>query len=195
MRKTGLGFTAALACVAASVAAAPPAARVRLETDLGPIIVEVDLAHAPISARNFLAYVDQKRFDGQTFYRAARSRTVAGQGLVQGGIDHHVANALMPIAHEPTSKTGLRHVDGTLSMARNESGTAMGDFFITVGPAPYLDARGNAPGYAAFGRVVSGMAVVRNILGGATHRGGYSKTTMGQILVKPVVIRSARRVR
>ena len=91
----------------------PATARVRLETSFGPIMIEVDLRHAPISSRNFLAYVDAKRFDGTSFYRAARYRTSPQYGLVQGGIDHKVRRAFVPIAHEPTSKTGLRHVDGT----------------------------------------------------------------------------------
>lgn len=182
-----LGATPAAAREASS-------ARVRLETDFGPILVEVDLARAPITARNFLAYVDQKRFDKTRFYRAARHKLDPRYGLVQGGIDHHIAKALAPIPHEPTSKTGLRHLDGSLSMARNLPGTAMGDFFITVGAAPYLDARGSYPGYAAFGRVVSGMPVVRRILSGTTHPGGFSATTKGQSLVRPITIRTARRV-
>lgn len=177
-------------------AAGPSTARVRLVTALGPIVIEVDLRHAPVTAGNFLAYVDQKRFDGRAFYRAARNRKSPQYGLVQGGIDHTISRALAPIAHEPTSKTGLLHVDGTVSMARNEPGTAMGDFFITVGPSSYLDAGpgGNPPGYAAFGRVVSGMNVVQKILALPTYRGGYSYTTMGQSIRKPVKILTARRV-
>lgn len=177
-------------------AAGPSTARVRLATELGQIVIEVDLRHAPITAGNFLAYVDQKRFDGRTFYRAARHRKSPQYGLIQGGIDHTISRALAPIAHEPTSKTGLRHVDSTVSMARNQPGTAMGDFFITVGPSSYLDAGpgGSPPGYAAFGRVVSGMDVVRKILAMPTYRGGYSYTTMGQSIRKPVKILTARRI-
>jgi len=168
--------------------------RVRLETSAGAIMIEVDSKHAPITAANFLRYVDEKRFDGRTFYRAARNRGDPRFGLVQGGIDHQAVHALLPIAHEPTSRTGLRHVDGTVSMARNEPGTAMGDFFITVGAAPYLDASPGRPGYAAFGHVVGGMAVVRKILALPTHPGGWSRETMGQSIVAPVRIIRARRV-
>lgn len=170
--------------------------RVRLATTFGPIVIEVDLRHAPISAGNFLAYVDQKRFDGRSFYRAARNRNAPQYGLIQGGIDHTISRALAPIAHEPTSKTGLRHVDGTVSMARNQPGTAMGDFFITIGPSSYLDAGpgGQPPGYAAFGHVVRGMDVVRRILAQPTFKGGYSYTTMGQSITKPVKIVTARRL-
>ena len=182
---------------AAAKSPAPATVRVKLQTDFGPIVIEVDLRHAPITAANFLAYVDQKRFDGETFYRAARNRNAPQYGLVQGGIDHKISRALAPIAHEPTSKTGLHHVDGTVSMARNEPGTAMGDFFIIVGQgASYLDAgpNGKPPGYAAFGHVVSGMDIVRKILALPTFRGGYSYETMGQSIKKRVKIITARRI-
>jgi peptidyl-prolyl cis-trans isomerase A (cyclophilin A) len=192
-------LTLAALLPAAITAAAPRAGagevRVRLETSAGPIVVAVDPQHAPITAGNFLRYVDEKRFDGMTFYRAARNRNNPKTGLVQGGNNHWVRRSLAPIAHEPTSRTGLRHVDGTLSMARNAPGTAMGDFFITVGPAPYLDARPGYPGYAAFGHVVSGMATVSRILALPTFPGGYSAETIGQSIREPVRILTARRVR
>lgn len=181
-------------CALPAAASAQPAARVRLQTSMGPIIVEVDLKRAPITARNFLAYVDEKRFDGMTFYRAARNTRDPGIGLVQGGINSAVRKARWPIAHEPTSSTGLRHVDGTLSMARHAPGSAMGDFFIVVGPNTYLDASGDNPGYAAFGRVVSGMPIVRRILAAPTWPGGRSQTTIGQHLKAPVTIVTARRL-
>ncbi|SMF75147.1 peptidylprolyl isomerase [Allosphingosinicella indica] len=174
---------------------AAEAARVRLETSEGVILIEVDTKRAPITAANFLRYVDEKLFDGKTFYRAARNRTAPTQGLIQGGINKYVVGAPAPIAHEPTSRTGLRHGNGTLSMARNAPGTAMGDFFITLGPSSYLDARDGNPGYAAFGRVVSGMPVVQKILAKPTYPGGRSQNTMGQSIMKPVKIISARRVK
>jgi peptidyl-prolyl cis-trans isomerase A (cyclophilin A) len=186
-----------LLLIAVPVAAKEAAtARVRLDTSMGPIVIEVDLKRAPITARNFLAYADGKRFDGTTFYRAARYKTAQQYGLVQGGIDHAVSRAFAPIQHEPTSKTGLLHIDGTVSMARNQPGTAMGDFFICVGVCTYLDAgpNGQPPGYAAFGRVVSGMDVVRKILALPTYKGGYSRTTMGQSIMNRVKIVTARRV-
>lgn len=167
---------------------------VRLTTGIGPITVAVDVRHAPITAANFLAYVDQHRFDGTFFYRAARNQARPTEGLVQGGIDHVMRHALAPIAHEPTSKTGLHHVDGTISMARNEPGTAMGDFFFTVGPAKNLDAAPNYPGYAAFGHVVGGMPLVRRMLAAPTYPGGWSHETIGQAIVKPIPIISARRM-
>ncbi len=187
-------LTLLIACPAP--ATEPATARVRLETSMGPIVIAVDLKNAPITARNFLAYVDAKRFDGTTFYRAARYKARPGYGLIQGGIDHTISRAFAPITHEPTSKTGLKHLDGTVSMARNQPGTAMGDFFICVGICTYLDAgpNGQPPGYAAFGKVVSGMPIVSRILALPTYKGGYSYTTMGQSIIKRVKIATARRV-
>lgn len=186
-----------LLLIAVPAAAKEPAsARVKLETSMGPIVIEVDLRRAPITAKNFLAYTDGKRFDDTTFYRAARYKTAQHFGLVQGGIDHTISRALAPIVHEPTSRTGIKHVDGTVSMARNQPGTAMGDFFICVGICTYLDAgpNGQPPGYAAFGRVVSGMETVRKILALKTYKGGYSRTTMGQSIINRVKIVTARRI-
>jgi peptidyl-prolyl cis-trans isomerase A (cyclophilin A) len=103
--------------------------------------------------------------------------------------------AFNPIPHEPTTKTGLKHLDGTVSMARNAPGSAMGDFFITIGAAPALDATPTYPGYAAFGRVVGGMATVRKILASPTYPGGYSKATIGQSIINRILIISAKRIR
>jgi peptidyl-prolyl cis-trans isomerase A (cyclophilin A) len=91
--------------------------------------------------------------------------------------------------------TGLKHVDGTISMARNDPGTAMGDFFITIGPAAGLDASPGYPGYAAFGHVVSGMDVAHRILAKPTYPGGYSRDTMGQTIRDRVKILSTTRVK
>lgn len=168
--------------------------RVRLETSQGAIVIEVDTRRAPITAGNFLKYVEQKRFDGTTFYRAARNKRAPKFGLVQGGINHNAVRTRLPIPHEPTSRTGLRHVDGTVSMARNAPGTAMGDFFITVGPASYLDARPGSVGYAAFGRVIAGMSVVHKMLAAPTYPGGRSENTIGQSIVSPIRIVTARRL-
>lgn len=168
---------------------------VRLTTSIGPITLALDLRHAPITTRNFLAYVDEHRFDGTSFYRAARNKARPTEGLVQGGIDHFMPKARAPIVLEPTSRTGLHHVDGTISMARNAPDTAMGDFFITVGTAKNLDAAPNYPGYAAFGHVVGGMPLIRKMLAAPTYPGGWSYDTIGQAIIKPVTIVSAQRVR
>ena len=182
------GFLVATGAWGAPPHAAP--ARVRIETDQGAIVVALD-PRAPITSANFLAYVDQHRFDGTTFYRAVRSGH--GEGLVQGGISNDMTRMLKPVKHEPTSATGLHHVDGTLSMARDDLGTATGDFFIVVGDGRYLDATHKDPGYAAFGHVVSGMPLVHRMLAAPTFRGGWSKDTQGQQIMHPIRIVSARR--
>jgi peptidyl-prolyl cis-trans isomerase A (cyclophilin A) len=175
-------------------AAEPAIVKVRLETAAGPIVIALDLKHAPITSRNFLAYVDQKRFDGTTFYRAARADKTAKEGFVEGGISGDMTRLLKPIAHEPTSRTGIHHVDGTVSMARDKPGTATGDFFIVVGDNRYLDASAKDPGYAAFGHVVSGMPVVRKMLLAPTFKGGWSSDTKDQSIIHRISITSVRRV-
>ena len=183
---------------AATPAPAPPLAdkvRVRLVTGAGPIMVELDGRHAPVTTANFLAYVDQHRFDGITFYRAARTRGAEGRGFIQGGIRRDYRRMLAPIAHETTSQTGLHHGDGTISMARADTGVgAMGEFFITVGAMPSMDAHGGDEGFAAFGRVVEGMDVVRQILTSPTVPNAGRGAMRGQMIAEPVRIVSARRV-
>lgn len=182
----------ALLFATAPAMAAPGIVKVSLRTSEGTILVAVDTKRAPITAKNFLAYVDKKNFDGVTFYRAAKTKT-AMVGLIQGGPRRNYVKTLPPIAHEPTSKTGLRHVDGALSMAREAPGSAMGDFFIVVGAQPSMDAKGGDPGYAVFGKVVSGMPVVKKILQAKTFKGGFGPMK-GQFIEKPVKIIEARRV-
>jgi peptidyl-prolyl cis-trans isomerase A (cyclophilin A) len=181
-----------LALLAAAPAVAGP--RVAIETSLGTIVAELYDKQAPITARNFLRYVENGKFNGTTFYRAARSKTNPKLGYIQGGIDRDYRRAYFSIDHEPTSKTGLKHTDGTLSMARNMPGTAMGEFFITVGPAPYLDARAGNPGYAAFGRVLKGMDVVKKILASPTWLGRGSGAFKDQIIKDRIRIIRARRI-
>ena len=199
IRRTLLAF---LFCLAAALSApalaqetpAPAAVRVILETSAGTILVETD-PRAPITAANFLRYVDEGRFDGTDFYRGMELG--GGTGVVQGGTSNAPDRILPPIAHEPTSQTGLRHVDGALSMARFDPGTADGDFFIIVGHLPGFDAGRAAPddpGFAVFGRVVDGMEVVRAILAApksATEGEGFMR---GQMLEPRVRIVSARRI-
>jgi peptidyl-prolyl cis-trans isomerase A (cyclophilin A) len=191
-----LCLAAALSAPALAQDAAPaPAAavRVQFETSAGTILVETD-PRAPITAANFLRYVDEGRFNGTDFYRGMELG--AGTGVVQGGTANAPDRILPPIAHEPTSQTGLRHVDGALSMARFDPGTADGDFFIIVGNLPGFDARAAPPdpGFAVFGRVIEGMEVVRAILAAPkspTEGEGFMR---GQMLDPRVRIVSARRV-
>jgi peptidyl-prolyl cis-trans isomerase A (cyclophilin A) len=187
-------LTLSLLATAASAARPAPLPKVAIITSEGTITAVLEAKKAPITTANFLRYVDAHRFDGTTFYRAARSKSFAGRGLIQGGIDHNIPKSFLPIKHEPTSKTGLRHLDGTLSMARNEVGSAMGDFFITLGPAPDLDARGSYAGYAAFGHVLTGMNVAKRILAKPTFPGGWDIDTMNQTIRQPVKIITVKRL-
>ncbi|HEU4960361.1 MAG TPA: peptidylprolyl isomerase [Sphingomonas sp.] len=194
----GAALAIALAIQAAPAAAPSPALpRVDIETTAGPIVVEVDTVHAPITANNFLAYVDQHKLDGVTFYRTVKVQDHFG--FVQFGVNGDPKRVLPPIKHEPTTVTGLHHVDGTLSIARREPGTAQGEFTVMVGDQrPSFDAdpsrSGDNLGYAAFGHVVSGMDVVTRIMDApvdpeATVRGSFK----GEVPTSPVTIISARR--
>jgi peptidyl-prolyl cis-trans isomerase A (cyclophilin A) len=173
----------------------PGEVRVRIATADGAIVVDLDRAHAPLTTANFLKYVDQHRFDGTTFYRADKVGP-PGLGLIQGGVRGDPRRILPPVAHEPTAKTGLAHVEGTISMARLAPGSARGDFFITTGPLSSLDAHpqaaGDNAGFAAFGHVVAGMDVVHRILDAPVSDAGEG-AMRGQLLAKPVKIITVRR--
>ncbi|PLR23443.1 peptidylprolyl isomerase [Caulobacter zeae] len=175
-----------------------PPTRVAVETPLGRIVIELHTKEAPITTANFLRYVDQKRYDGATFFRASRAPGAPEYGLIQGGVQGDPKRVLPPIAHEPTTKTGLKHVSGTVSIARNAPGTATSDFFILIGDAPGLDANpaasGDNQGFAAFGTVVEGMDVAQKILALPTPGKAINPVMTGQIIDPPLKIISARRV-
>lgn len=181
----------------------PPLAdtvRVDLVTTLGTISVELDGRHAPVTAANFLHYVDTHRFDGITFYRAMHlAWGDQPNGLVQAGV-REVRKLYPPIAHEPTTQTGLSHKAGALSMARNAPGTATADFSILLSDMTGLDADPNGTdpdlkqGYAVFGHVVSGMDVVRKIWDAPISPTLGEGVMRGQMLAEPVKVLSARRM-
>ena len=169
-----------------------------MQTGAGLIRLRLFARAAPLTTANFLRYVDRRRLDGASFYRAARSKTEPGVGLIEGGLQNDPARLLPPVAHEPTTQTGLSHGDGVLSLARDAPGTATADFFICCGPATYLDAHPERPGdnlgYAAFGQVSEGMEVVRAILAGSTAAPARNPVMQGQMLDAPVPILRVRRV-
>ncbi len=173
----------------------PDVVRVRLDTEEGPITVALDAKRAPVTAANFVRYAEEGRFDGTTFYRAAPTKGAAKgtRGFIQGGIRRDYKRMLPPIEHEPTSRTGLRHEAGTISMARTETG-AMGEFFITTEKMPAMDAKPGEPGYAAFGKVVEGMDTVKKILAAPTVPGAGRGAMRGQMIAEPVKIVKARRI-
>lgn len=166
---------------ATSLAAQSSVITVGIETSAGVIEVAVDPVHAPITAANFLRYVDAGMYDGGRFHRAVRRDNQARQDVlievIQGGRDPARAKAergFGAIPLERTSVTTLTHVDGAISMARgNTADSGSSDFFLCVGPQPALDFGGgraaDGQGFAAFGRVTAGMAVVRAIQAGKTN--------------------------
>jgi peptidyl-prolyl cis-trans isomerase A (cyclophilin A) len=176
--------------------AAPGKPRVVIRTGRGPIVVELEAQRAPLTSANFLRYVDAHAYDGGTFFRAARSPDNPKEGTIVGAPAAKV-RPFPPIAHESTTKTGLRHRNGTISLGRFDPGTATNNFFICVGDQPYLDAHPGEPGdnlgYAAFGQVVEGMAVVEKILSLPTNGATKFKDQRGQWLKPPVPILSMRR--
>jgi peptidyl-prolyl cis-trans isomerase A (cyclophilin A) len=176
--------------------------KVAIHTAKGTIVVELETGRAPITSTNFLHYVDTKMYDDGQFYRA--SRTVgwpAGHGTIQGWPKPTIRR-YPPIAHESTTKTGIIHDTGTISMGRFGPGSATADFFICASPEPYLDAHPEETpdkyhsnlGYAAFGHVVEGMDVVLKILALPTNGKAFIKEFQGQILTTPVPIATMRRV-
>lgn len=178
--------------------ASPPAnPKVVIETSAGRMVVEVYLDKAPVSARNFLRYVDAKRLDGVLFYRTVKPAEKFG--FVQFGIQNAPAKMFPPIKHEPTTETGIKHLDGTLSLPRLAPGTARGEFTIMVGDQPSFDADPTKPGdnlgYAAFGRVIEGQDVLLKIFDAPTSP---TRTLMGsfrgEVPEAPVKIVSARRL-
>jgi peptidyl-prolyl cis-trans isomerase A (cyclophilin A) len=195
IRRSVLGLAAALLITAPALAQEAPLPRVQMETSAGRIVIEVETEKAPITAANFLTYVDERRFDGTSFYRAMQAGP--GAGLVQGGTNNDPERALPPIAHEPTTVTGLSHIDGAVSMARYDPGTATGDFFVSVGPTPSYDAGRpfsiDAHGFAVFGRVVQGMEVVRAILTAPTSPTEGEGFMRGQMLEPKITILQAWR--
>lgn len=193
---------AALAAWPAFAAAQTPPTpvRVALKTPQGDIVLELYPDKAPITVANFLRYVDRKLYDGASFYRASRPAggDTADYGLLQGGLNKNIAKKLPPIAHESTIKTGLSHTEGTISVGRFAPGTATSEFFICIGDQTYLDADPKAPkenpGFAAFGRVVEGMDVVKALLLLPQDPNAGEGVMKGEMLRKPVPITTARRV-
>lgn len=146
--------------------------KVKIETSLGDVVVEVDTLKAPITGVNFLEHVKQNTYREGVFYRVVRMDNQPQNDVkievIQGGVFTEVRLEKIPtIAHETTEQTGIKHLDGTISMARMGPGTASTEFFICVNDQSSLDFGGNrnpdGQGFAAFGKVVNGMDVVREI--------------------------------
>lgn len=143
-----------------------------IRTDLGDIKVEIYERQAPVTAANFLRYVDAGLFKGASFYRVVRLDNQPNNAVkievIQGGLRFADGESLFPpIEHETTDKTGVLHKDGVIAMARSAPGSATSEFFICIGDQPELDFGGkrnpDGQGFAAFGRVIEGLDVVRKI--------------------------------
>lgn len=169
MRTPGV-FLLVFASVA--VAGSERLPRVVIETESGQIEVEVDTRRAPVTAANFLRYVEGRFYDGGMFHRTVKPDNQPQNRVkievIQAAINPARANTgHPPIKLERTSQTGLSHKKGTISMARDGPDSATSDFFVCIGGQPSLDFRGgrnpDGQGFAAFGRVVRGMDVVRKI--------------------------------
>jgi peptidyl-prolyl cis-trans isomerase A (cyclophilin A) len=173
--------------------------KVVIDTALGPIGILLELGRAPLSAGDFLKYVDRGLYTGGAFYRTVRpddDPSPVKIDVVQGGLTDD-SRFLAPIAHEPTNQTGLRHRDGTISIARAEVGTGTaGAFFVCIGDQPELDFAGkrnpDGQGFAAFGHVTSGMKLIRAM--GALKTQGPPGSPEGELIASPVKILGARRV-
>jgi len=191
---TPLPRRTAILGAAASLAGHTP--RVRLSTDLGDIVIGLYLTRAPVSAADFLKYVQAGAYDGGRFFRVVRPDNDHGQpkiNVVQGGA-RPGAPAWAPVRHETTAETGLRHIDGAVSLTRDAPGTGSGnEFFVCVGDCPGLDFGGHRnkdlQGFAVFGQVVRGMEVVRQIWGLPAAGKSEDLYTVGQILTRDVGIR------
>jgi peptidyl-prolyl cis-trans isomerase A (cyclophilin A) len=186
-------FASTLTGTAADEPGAKPV-RVLIETDRGDIEVELDSAKAPRTVANFLKYVDGKFYDGGRFHRTVtpdnQPKNKTKIEVIQAGTHpKKEKDDFEPIKLERTRDTKLRHKDGTISMARDEPDTATSDFFICIGDQPELDFGGkrnpDGQGFAAFGRVVKGMEVVRKI---------QKSPADGQTLKPPVGIRAISRL-
>jgi peptidyl-prolyl cis-trans isomerase A (cyclophilin A) len=152
---------------------------VKIETKLGTIVVEVDAKHAPATAANFLRYVDAHRYTGGRFHRTVKPDNQPDKKVkievIQAGVNPKFEKQdFAPIKLERTSVTGLKHLDGAISMARDGADTATSDFFICIGDQPELDFAGkrnpDGQGFAAFGHVKKGMDIVRKIQGSPAEK-------------------------
>jgi peptidyl-prolyl cis-trans isomerase A (cyclophilin A) len=175
--------------LAGAVSSDQPATMVLIHTDLGDISVEVYREKAPLTAGNFLAHVEQGDYTNSMFYRVVRmdnqEQSKVKIEVIQGGLfKDEILDTITPIRHESTQETGILHTDGVISMARMEPGSASTEFFICIGDQPSLDYGGkrnpDGQGFAAFGKVVDGMDVVRSI---------QAQTDEGQYLKEQVKIR------
>ena len=194
--------TLAAAAVASVVLIAQQPVRVLVQTELGDILLEIDTGRAPATSANFLRYVDAGHYDGGTFHRTVKMDNQPDSPVkievIQAGVNaDRTKDGLPPIPIERTSVTGLRHTNGAISMARGQPDSATSGWFICINDQPSLDFGGarnpDGQGFAAFGRVVKGMDVVRKIQG-APSSSDRKTNTEAQRLTPPIKIMKVARV-
>lgn len=185
---------AALAAAPLTAAGRDREVRARMVTELGTIVLALYPDRAPITVANFLAYADKGFMAGGSFYRTVSPKNdnnPATISVIQGGLGDG-GERLPPIPLEPTRRTGIRHTVGVISMARDTPGSATSEFFICLEDSPALDYGGarnkDGGGFAAFGKVVEGMGVVRAIHQAATQVRAEDPYMKGQMIEKPVKI-------
>ena len=203
-----LATSTVIAAAVVSARAVPPQAdgkapvRVLVQTELGDIVLEVDVARAPITSANFLRYVDAGQYDGGAWHRTVKMdnqpQSEVKIEVIQAAVNpQHAKSGFDPIPLERTSVTGLRHVDGAISMARAAPDSATSGWFICINDQPSLDFGGkrnpDGQGFAAFGRVVQGMDIVRKIQQ-APSSSDRSSNTEAQRLTPPIRILKVARV-
>jgi len=191
--ETCLALLFALSGISALADTQKDVVQVLIETDLGNIEMELEQTKAPVTTANFLKYVDGKFYDGGLFHRTVKPDNQPSNKVrievIQAGVNPAKdKESFPPIKLERTNQTKLAHKDGTISMARDGPDTATGDFFICIGDQPELDFGGkrnpDGQGFAAFGRVVKGMEVVKKI---------QAAPSKEQALTPPVKIKTIRR--
>lgn len=164
------------------------AQKVKITTQLGDFVVQLEQEKAPITVNNFLKYVEGDYYKGGSFFRTVRSDNQSDSpikiSVIQAGCHPWKQNFLFdPIPLERTNKTGIKHKEGTISMARDKPDSAQESFFICIGDQPELDFGGrrnpDGQGFAAFGLVISGMDVVKKI---------HMASAEGQGLIPPILI-------
>jgi peptidyl-prolyl cis-trans isomerase A (cyclophilin A) len=176
--------------------------RVLVQTEMGDIVLEVDTLHAPNTAANFLRYLDAGHYNGGIFHRTVKMDNQPDSPVkievIQAGVDpDRTKEGFAPIPIERTSVTGLRHTDGAISMARGQPDSATSGWFICINDQPSLDFGGmrnpDGQGFGAFGRVVSGMDVVRKIQT-APSSANRTTNTEAQRLTPPIKILAVARI-
>ena len=173
---------------------------IAFKTSKGDIIIELYNQIAPITVDNFLRHLDGGYYDGISFYRTVTHQNDNGSPMIeviQGGLGD-IDKPFPAISHESTNITKLKHEDGTISMSRGEVNSATSDFFICIGSQQGLDFGGernnDGQGFAAFGKVIEGMDIVRDINGMPSNKKTDNEYVKGQMINNPIIIEKAVRL-